>query len=214
MPLPAFTHFVFVDFENVPRIDLALVKGKPVHVTLLIGKKQTWLDLSLVQQIHRMAEQVELVEVGASGRNALDLTLAVYLGQAVQRKSDAQFTIVSKDKDFEAMISHLAGKGIKVVRSDSFTGAFPPAAKIPLVATKPGSPAKKATTDRLEKFIAHLRNSPPANRTKLEHMITAFFKPSLPVGGMKGVINELKNRKVLSIDSSGKVTLLSKAVES
>jgi len=76
---------VFVDFENVPEVDLGLVEGKPVHVTILIGKNQKKIDLPLVQQIRRLAAQVELVEVGASGRNALDLTLAYYLGQAVLR---------------------------------------------------------------------------------------------------------------------------------
>ncbi|MES1168419.1 MAG: hypothetical protein ABUL61_04545, partial [Oleiharenicola lentus] len=72
MSTHVFTYFVFVDFENVPTADLGLVEGKPVHVTFLIGKKQTWLDLTLVKQIHRLATQVELVEVGASGHNALD----------------------------------------------------------------------------------------------------------------------------------------------
>jgi len=60
-------------------------RGKSVHVTLLIGKKQTKLDLALVQQMRRVPDQVELVEVGASGHNALDLTLAYYLGRAAER---------------------------------------------------------------------------------------------------------------------------------
>jgi hypothetical protein len=63
---------VFVDFENVHEVDLGLVEGKPVQVTLLIGKNQKKIDLALVQQIRRLAAQVALVEVGASGRNALD----------------------------------------------------------------------------------------------------------------------------------------------
>src|ERR1017187_7174364 len=62
-----FTHFVFVDFENVPNIELGRVAGKPVHVSLLLGKNQRNLDVGLVQSIHRLAAQVQLVEVGASG---------------------------------------------------------------------------------------------------------------------------------------------------
>jgi len=56
------------------------------------------------------------VEVGVSGRNALDLTLSFYLGQAVLRAPKALFCIVSRDKDFEPYGSCLR-KGIKVVRA-------------------------------------------------------------------------------------------------
>eukprot|EP01031_Cornospumella_fuschlensis_P013228 gene13228-biopygen11165 len=76
MPAPASDHLVFVDFENVPALDLSAIEGKSARVTLLIGKNQKKLDLDLVRQIHRLAPQVDLVEVGASGHNALDLTLA------------------------------------------------------------------------------------------------------------------------------------------
>ncbi|MBI2498594.1 MAG: hypothetical protein HYV75_11965 [Opitutae bacterium] len=76
MPAESFTHFVFVDFENVPSIDLALVAGKPVHVTLLIGKNQTKRETSLSVQLHAHAGQVAPIEVGASGRNALDMVLS------------------------------------------------------------------------------------------------------------------------------------------
>ena len=39
-----YTSFVLVDFENVPEANLGLVEGLPAHVTLLIGKSQTWLS--------------------------------------------------------------------------------------------------------------------------------------------------------------------------
>ena len=105
MPANTLTHYVFVDFENVPEVNLGLIEGKPVQVTLLIGKNQKKLDLALVQQIRRLASQVELIEVGASGHNALDLPLAYYLGQAVQRCPDAHFHIVSKDKDLRQILT-------------------------------------------------------------------------------------------------------------
>lgn len=38
MPTETFTQYVFIDFENVPSLDLGLIEGKSVHVTLLIGK--------------------------------------------------------------------------------------------------------------------------------------------------------------------------------
>lgn len=227
-----FTHFVFVDFENVPVVDLGLVEGKPVHVMLLIGNKQTWLDLPLVRQIHRLAAQVELVEVGASGRNALDLTLACYLGQAVQRTPGADFHIVSKDKDFEAMIGHLQAKGVKVARHDSFA-ALPflvPARKSPLskppfpakteAASKPGttaktavSPIRKKTADNYAKLLEQIRSGKnrPGTRAKLMHHVHTVYGQKSTTEQQAAIVNRLICTGVIAIDDKGKVTYPSQA---
>jgi hypothetical protein len=217
-----FTHFVFVDLENVPGVDVSAGAGHPVHVTLLIGKHQKSFGLEMLHAAKSMGERLELIEVGASGHNALDITLAYYLGRAVEKAPKAEFAIVSKDKDFDPMIAHLQAKGISVARHTSFASlpfltpakksstkshfATPPTVVSHKAPKLPAPPKPKVAVDKLPKFIAHLRNSPPSNRTKLEHMIAAYFKPSLPAGGMKGVIAELQKRNAIAIDASGKVT--------
>jgi hypothetical protein len=205
MPVETITCFVFVDFENVPEIDLGLVAGKPVHVTLLLGKNQKRVDLPLVQQIHRLAAQVELVEVGASGHNALDLTLAIYLGQAVQRAPRAHFCIVSKDKDFDPMISHLHGRQIKVERHDSFAALpFVPQSK------KPAPAVKKPAEDRRSKVTARLknpttRNRPSSRKALLAHLKTALGKEASDASA-EAIIRELGDVQALTIDAHGKVS--------
>jgi hypothetical protein len=211
MPADPFTHFVFVDFENVPKVDLGLAEGRPVHVTLLIGKKQTKLDLSLVQQIRCVADQVELVEVGATGHNALDLTLAYYLGRAVQRDPRAQFSIVSKDKDFEPMIGHLSGLGVRVARSDTFAAVFQPPAKKPGVTAKTVPAPKKAPKDRLTQLIEQLKNNPthrPKKQARLLHHIGTFFGNKLDEAGQAKVLGELIQRRIVVIEDKDKVRYL------
>jgi hypothetical protein len=204
MPAEPTAHFVFVDFENVPEVDLGLVGGKPVQVMLLLGKNQKKIDLALVQQIHRLAAQVELVEVGASGHNALDLTLACYLGRAIERAPRAQFWIVSKDKDFEPMISHLCGKQIEVARCGSFASLpFLPQAK------KAAATPKKLPEDRRSRVIARLKNSAsrnrPASKTALlAHLATALGKQSSEAA-IEEIIREVVADGTLSIDAHGKV---------
>jgi hypothetical protein len=160
-----FTHFVFVDFENVPKVDLRLIEGRPVHVTLLIGKNQGKVDFELVNQIHRLSSQVQLVKLDASGHNALDLTVAFYLGRAVERTPAAQFCIVSRDKDFEPMLAHASGEAIQVVRCDSFeTLPFLPKPKKAAqprtaVAAKPGAPVKPAAPPAAEARTTGWRSS-------------------------------------------------------
>jgi hypothetical protein len=221
MTTAAIAHFVFVDFENVQEVDLGLVEGKPAHVTLLIGKNQKKIDLPLVQQIRRLATQVELVEVGASGRNALDLTLAYYLGQAVQQNPAARFCIVSGDKDFDPMIAHLTSQGVKVVRCDHFAGlpflprpsrANPARAVVPLkpdALVKAGGMARaSASGDRLERLVARLQNDSaprPKRKSSLLARINSDFGNKLPAAEQNEKADELVRRGVLSIDAKGKI---------
>jgi hypothetical protein len=196
MEAPDITHFVFVDCENVQDVDLSPIAGQAVQVSLLLGKNQTKIDLELVKQIQQFGTQVKLIEVGGSGRNALDLTLACYLGRAIEQAPAASFAIVSKDKDFAPMVAHLVNQGVDVTRYDAFR-ALPflthrkpaPAPKAVGGANAVSTPKKaaeprraKAPTrapftsaeesspgpvDRLEKLIARLRNQDgPHPKTK------------------------------------------------
>jgi hypothetical protein len=191
-------------------------------VTLLIGKNQGKIDFALVDQIHRLATQVELEKVGASGHNALDLTLACYLGQAVQRCPVAHFYIVSKDRDFDPMIAHLSGRGIPVARSDSFAALpfLPKMTKLHSIkaavparsgaTVKAAIPVKTGASDvRLEKLIARLtNNSAPRPRTKsrLLAYINTAFGGRLPETEQAQKLAELISRGVLTIDVKDKVS--------
>jgi PIN domain len=212
-PTPA--HFVFVDFENVPEVDLGAIEGQSVHVTLLIGKNQKKLDLELVKQIKQFTEQVDLVEVGASGRNALDLTLAYYLGRAIQRAPVANFAIVSKDKDFAPMIAHLVDHNVEVARYDGFN-ALPflhhrsPAAVPKSAPAKPVAPVKKPPEDRGAKVIARLKNPASRNRPSDELRLRAHIKSALGKESSEPKVDELvrqlREARIALIETSGHVS--------
>lgn len=200
------SQLVFIDFENVPDIDLAPLEGMNAHVTLLIGKNQKKIDLALVQQIRRFAGQVELVEVGATGRNALDLTLAFYLGRAIERSPAAQCSIVSKDKDFDAMISHLTNQGHKISRCERF-GALPCLRKPP-APTAPRSAL--LPDDKRVKVLARLKNPHTRNRpASLEalrtHIKTSLGKESSEEKAQE-IIEQLQAERAIAIDPKGRVT--------
>ncbi len=205
MQKSASFHLVFVDLENVPEIDLGLLEGKAAKATLLIGKNQKKFDVALVRQIHRLAAQVELVEVGASGHNALDLTLVFYLGQAAQKQPDAGFCIVSKDKDFDPMIGHLHGQGINITRHDSF-------AALPFLtpSKKAVVPAKKPTEDRRIKVIALLKNPARSNRPTSRKALLAYIKASLGKEASdtkaEDILRELCEDRALTIEPNDKIS--------
>jgi hypothetical protein len=216
------THFVFVDFENVPDIELGLITGLPVHVSLLIGKNQTKLHLPLVQQIHKLADQVDLIEVGGSGRNALDLTLAYYLGHAIQQMPTLKFHIVSGDKDFDPLIAHIHAKGLSVTRHTTFAAlpflprqkkAVAPAhtkpAAMPTPKKSPAPAAKPPVIDRSAKVISRLSNPSSKNRPASSKALLAHLKASLGKEATDAKVQEtvsvLQTKGVLSIDAAGKI---------
>jgi hypothetical protein len=214
--MPETIHYVFVDFENVPTIDLGAIEGKPVHVTLMIGKNQKKIDLTLVHQIKRHADRVELIEVGAAGHNALDLTLAYYLGQAVLNAPHAHFHIISKDTDFDPLIAHLLGQKIRASRHGAFaTLPFLPQPKSSApkktAAVKNAAPVKSSSLaeDKFEKLLARLKNNSAPRPKKwaslLAHINTAYGNKLSDVE-LNLLVDELKNRGILSIDAKDRVS--------
>lgn len=73
--LPPPLNHVFVDFENVHEIDVAVIGNKAVSFTLLVGPRQTKLDVRLVEKLFEHATSVQLVRLASTGRNALDFIL-------------------------------------------------------------------------------------------------------------------------------------------
>ena len=213
---------VFVDFENVPSVDLAPIADKPVHVTLLIGQKQRRLELDLVRQIHEHAAKVALIEVGASGRNALDLVLAWHLGGAAERQPGDRFFVVSRDKDFDPLVRHLRSRGLDVQRVDAFaalpmlaarssTGKSPTPRRASPAASAPSSPAiitPPPADDRLSKLIDRLLHKPnarPVRRKTLLSHINGFYGNQLSAPDLEAVVTTLCQRGLVRVDARGRV---------
>src|SRR5258706_4981457 len=112
--LPPPVNHIFVDFENVHKIDLAVIGSKAVSFTLLVGPRQTKLDVTLVEKLFEHALSVQLVRLTSAGPNALDFTLAYYVGRAVAADPTGFFHIVSKDAGYEPLIEHLRSMHISV----------------------------------------------------------------------------------------------------
>jgi hypothetical protein len=210
-------HHVFVDFENIPSVDLTPIEDLPVLVTLLIGGVQNKLDTGFVEQIHAQAAKVRIVKLAASGRNALDLTLAYYLGRAVAEHEKAELHIVSRDKDFEPLIAHLRAKHVNISRSESFAALpflstskpAPSTRERPAPQKKPAEAVKRVPVDRVAKVFARLqnplnRNRPSTERALRAHIATALGKESSEEK-IETVLGQLRAKSVLAIDARGKV---------
>lgn len=118
-PLDSPMNHVFVDFENVHQVDLTLIGARMVSFTLMVGAKQKKLDTELVGKLLEHSASVNMVKLSSSGKNALDFSLAYYLGRAALADPTAYFHIIAKDTGYDPLITHLRERNIKVCRHAS-----------------------------------------------------------------------------------------------
>jgi PIN domain len=209
---------IFVDYENVQAIDLDVIGSKGVTFTLLIGAQKKKLDVELVEQLVMHAASVELVRMTASGRNALDFTLAYYVGRAVAADPSGYFHIISKDAGYDPMIRHLRSRSVRIRRHDAFselTFSYPQKLKGPASdgALLPARDSGKAVTptndDPMARILMHLRkqvnNRPRRRKTLVSHLAGLLGKQSTDAG-IEQLIERLVEEGSVAIDSKGAVT--------
>lgn len=191
---------VFVDFENVHEVDPALIGAKSVSLTLLLGARQTKLDAGLVEKLMENAATVQLVRLTTSGRNALDFTLAYYLGRAVITDPTGHFHIVSKDTGFDPLVEHLRSRHIHADRHDNF---------IPLTSPAPAKSPPAPPEDLLTRASEHLRklvtNRPKRKKTLISHLRARFDKTATDAA-MLDLVNRLSQAGRLTIGDKDAVT--------
>lgn len=198
--LPPPMNHVFVDFENVHQVDLAVIGSKAVCFTLLLGARQTKLDAALVEKLMERAASAQLVRLTSSGRNALDFALAYYLGRAVMADPTGYFHIVSKDTGYDPLIEHLRSRHIHVRRHDDFTT---------LTFSGPPKPPSAPPEDLLARVLDHLRknttNRPKRKKTLVSHLLAFAGKTATETDVMK-LIERLRKAGHLSLGDKDAVT--------
>lgn len=201
---PPMNH-VFIDYENVHKIDLSLMGKMSVSFTLLLGPKQTKLNAELVEKLMQHAASVQLVRLARSGRNALDFLLVYYLGRAVLADPTAYFHIVSKDTDFEPVIEHLRSRHVQIRRHKDFS-TFTFCA--PAAAPCPGEDALEAEKDALEKVLKNLRKNSanrPAKRKKLLSHLKSHLGKKATEEEAERVLGQLIEQKYIEVDDKENV---------
>jgi hypothetical protein len=217
--LPSPLNHVFLDFENVHEIDLAVIGDKAVSFTLFIGPRQTKLDVTLVEKLFEHATSVQLVRLASSGRNALDFILAYYVGRAVAFDPTGCFHIISRDTGFDPLIEHLLSKRVDARRHDSFatlTFLDTPKRSAPVAraAAKVKSPVKPKANppvldERATRVLEHLRKpsaTHPKNKTKFISYLVAYFGHKISEAEAVKLIENLQQSGHITISEKGAVT--------
>jgi hypothetical protein len=221
---------IFVDYENIKRIDPAVFALEGAMFTLLLGPQNRTLNVALVEQLMVRAAAVELVRLEEPGRNAVDFALAYYLGRKVVTDPTAQFYLISKDTGYDPLIAHLRGRNVRVRRIEDFeslTGtraatdsaaARTPVGRATAKGTLTGGTAKRAaplsakviaTSDSISRVLAHLRknpnNRPRRQKTLMRHLAAQFLKGATDEE-IERLVGTLVKSGHLEIDPKGIIT--------
>jgi hypothetical protein len=190
--LPPRVNYIFVDFENVQETDLDRIAQKPVKVILVLGGQNKHLPVSLVKKLLQYAGQVQLVETGRTGRNASDLVLAHYIGEVKKSDPHGYIHILSKDKDFDALIGHYKLNGSLAARHASFS-------EIPVLMNV------DERAQLLASYFTAEHVSRPSKRKTLESHMQAVFGKTLSPADVEATINRLVANQVITLSDKGEV---------
>jgi hypothetical protein len=166
--LPPPVNHVFVDCENVHVIDTKVIGEKAVNFTLLYGPTNAKFDVAVVETLIKHSASVQIIRLTSSGKDALDLALAYYLGRCVLADPTAFFHIISKDTGFDPLIEHLRSRHFNVRRHTDFTSlTFSYQAKT--------APPPAQTETLLSRVVETLRKT-SKNRPKTKKTLLALIR--------------------------------------
>jgi len=186
------TNYVLIDFENVRPKNLELLTEHPFKVFVFVGASQTKLPFDLADSMQLLGNDARYIKISGNGQNALDFHIAYYVGELAAKEPDAFFHIISKDKGFDPLISHLVSRNIRIQRVKDL-------AEIPLLRVP-------NTTSSDEKISAIIKNlggrgqSRPRKVRTLENTINTLFTRKLDKDEVTSLIKELQRRKLIVVN--------------
>lgn len=110
-----------VDYENVgPSLRHCQI-ADDAQVIVFFGQTTAKIHQHISRWLGRRAE---FIQIDGRGPNALDFHVAFYAGMIVNEDRTSRLTVISRDKGFDPLISHIAKMGVSVMRLE------PPARKV------------------------------------------------------------------------------------
>ena len=188
---------VLIDFESVQPDTLTPLLEDHFHVLLFVGANQSKVPFEVAAAVQKLGIRGEYIKMSGNGPNALDFHIAYYIGKLAAEDASAFFHIISRDKGFDPLLSHLKSKKV-------LAGRWEAIGEIPLVMNA----NRKSPKDLAEMFVAKLAEpkvTRPRTEKTLGSALKSHFRDSLEESDIPSVIKAIQNTGFLSI-SGGKVT--------
>ena len=169
---------LFVDFENVQKINLARVPTD-ARVMIFYGATQKKIPEELVLQAQPLGDRLKWIKISGTGPNALDFHIAFYLGKELATNGASVCTVLSSDTGFDPLVRHLQAGGHACRRVRSLEDAF-------------AVRDLTADSDSFTRLLALLKKDTarPAKPKGLAGKVKSWF-PKLPDGDRQALIERL-----------------------
>ena len=196
------TNYILIDFENVQPKSLTQLTDHPFKVIVFVGANQSKIPIELVRMLQPLGDNVDYIQISGKGPDALDFHIAYYIGDLSAKDPKGYFHIISKDKGFDPLITHLKTKKIQVVRSVDIS-------EIPMLKISNAI----SMDDRIaavKKNLIGRGTSVPRKDTTLLNTVKSMFANDIATDELHRVIDELKKRKLVIV-TDGRVSYNLKA---
>lgn len=194
---------MLIDFENVQPRNLELLAKHPFKIYVFVGANQTKVSFDLAAAMQHFGKEAKYIKISGNGPNALDFHIACYIGELYTKEPSASFHIISKDTGFDPLIAHLKERKIKALRVKDL-------AEIPVLRTA----STTSTEDKIPIIIKNLVSrgqSRPRKVKTLQNTINTLFTKKLESSELQSIINQLQERKYISVKDGNVTYNLSKA---
>ncbi len=120
---------LLVDLENVHKIDLSLL-DETYRAIIYVGAKQNPPKAASKKAAAHRFQRVDFQKIEGSGKNALDFHIAFQLGRIIETEPETECIVLSADKGFDPLLSHLNKNGLSCRRVKTM-GELVPVAESP-----------------------------------------------------------------------------------
>lgn len=114
---------LLVDYENVHKIDLSVLDDS-YRAIIFVGAQQNTPKAARNKSTAHQFTRVEFQKIEGNGKNALDFHIAFHLGRTFEAAPKTSCIVLSKDKGFDPLISHLNKSGLTCRRINSMEELF------------------------------------------------------------------------------------------
>ena len=185
------SEYILIDYENVQPKNLEILARHPFQVLVFMGANQTKVSRDFLKSMLLIKDKAEVIEMSGNGSNALDFHIAFYLGDLAATNAEAKFHIISKDKGFDPLVTHLRRRGIKVQRETDL-------AEIPSLRMK-DSMSTNEKIDAIVKNLTGRGQSRPRKIKTLSNTINSLFVKKMKPKELDALISEMQHRGLLVI---------------
>jgi hypothetical protein len=142
------------------------------------GASQKTVPTEFLKRALKGGDRFEPIDIAGHGKNALDFHIAFYLGECLTRSPGTRCVVLSKDKGFDPLLKHLAGRGFSVRRETTLGAAFPRTASTAAVSASRSSPERWEDTE-LQRLVDLEEAKRPRTRKRLVAHIYNHWKKEI-----------------------------------